>query len=371
MPTPSPAKHSASDSVNQTATEQQTLNQHHGSQDHSDHEHGLAKDLQRFMALNIGRRRALVLGGLSTSALISACSNNSTAPADSTSTAETSSQSTGGTGANTASATSTDACSVIPEETQGPYPADGSSMGGGGGQPPEGGPQGGPPEGMPPQGERGDMGEMGDGQPPSMPGTGDDNINGSSPNVLGRSGIVRSDVRTSTSTGNTAEGVPLTVVFKLVNVNDGCKPLAGYALYMWHCTNDGEYSMYSTDIQNEDFLRGVQATDAKGQVSFTSIFPGCYAGRWPHIHFEIYPSLDTATSYENKLNTSQIALAESVCKTIYDSVAGYEDSINNFNNITLNSDNVFGDDGGVLQMAEVTGSIDSGYTATLIVGIEA
>ena len=42
-------------------------------------------------------------------------------------------------------------------------------------------------------------------------------------------------------------------------------------------------------------LRGVQAADSNGQVTFTSIFPGCYSGRWPHIHFEVYPSLSAAT----------------------------------------------------------------------------
>jgi protocatechuate 3,4-dioxygenase beta subunit len=29
----------------------------------------------------------------------------------------------------------------------------------------------------------------------------------------------------------------------------------------------------------------VQEADANGQATFTSIFPGAYSGRWPHIHY--------------------------------------------------------------------------------------
>ena len=67
-------------------------------------------------------------------------------------------------------------------------------------------------------------------------------------------------------------------------------------MYLWHCTADGNYSLYSSGITNQNYLRGVQVSDASGLVSFTSIFPGCYSGRWPHIHFEVYRSLALATS---------------------------------------------------------------------------
>ena len=54
--------------------------------------------------------------------------------------------------------------------------------------------------------------------------------------------------------------------------------------------------MYSQGITDQNYLRGVQVADAKGVVEFTSIFPACYDGRWPHAHFEIYSDVATATS---------------------------------------------------------------------------
>ena len=73
------------------------------------------------------------------------------------------------------------------------------------------------------------------------------------------------------------------------------------------CDAAGQYSLYSDAVADENYLRGVQESDSDGRVSFTSIFPGCYAGRWPHVHFEVYPSLARATGAQNKMRTSQLA----------------------------------------------------------------
>ena len=81
---------------------------------------------------------------------------------------------------------------------------------------------------------------------------------------------------------------------------------------MWHCDRDGEYSLYGATDQN--YLRGVQETDASGVVTFTTIFPACYSGRMPHIHIEVYRSETTATSYTNKLKTTQLAFPVDVCR---------------------------------------------------------
>ena len=85
---------------------------------------------------------------------------------------------------------------------------------------------------------------------------------------------------------------------------------------------------YEGDVAGENFLRGVQEADADGKLSFTTVFPGAYAGRWPHIHFEVYESLDAATSGSGKLRTSQIAIPEDACTAAYAS-AGYEQSVQN------------------------------------------
>ena len=188
-------------------------------------------------------------------------------------------------------------------------------------------------------------------------------------NVLERSGIVRSDITTSLETGNTAEGVPLTINLHLHEAGDESTPLVGYAVYLWHCDREGNYSMYSNGVTNEDYLRGVQATDSEGKLTFTSVFPACYAGRWPHVHFEVYGSLDTATSAANVLHTSQLAIPEDVCDTVYDTVAGYDQSVRNLSQISLETDNVFSD-GVSEQMATVTGSVDGGYTASLTFGVD-
>jgi protocatechuate 3,4-dioxygenase beta subunit len=126
--------------------------------------------------------------------------------------------------------------------------------------------------------------------------------------------------------------------------------------------------MYDRAVADENYLRGVQASAADGSVTFTSIFPACYSGRWPHVHFEVYTSLDEATAAGRILATSQIALPEDPCSTVY-ATTGYEQSVSNLTRVSLDRDNVFGDDGGVSQLATMSGDVDSGFTAALTVGL--
>ena len=173
-----------------------------------------------------------------------------------------------------------------------------------------------------------------------FPGDGSNSAPGGTSNILAESGVVRSDIRSSFGTStNVAAGVPLTLKIKIGDAGNGCAALAGYAIYIWHCTQDGLYSLYTAP--DENYLRGVQAADAEGVVTFTTIFPGCYDGRWPHIHFGIYPSLDVATDHRNAVLTSQFAMPADACKAVYDSAAGYEASISSFGRISIASDNVF------------------------------
>ena len=190
-----------------------------------------------------------------------------------------------------------------------------------------------------------------------------DGTNG--PNALATSGIVRADITTSfASLSGTAEGIPLSVTLKIVDAS-GCAVKAGYAVYIWHCDRDGNYSMYTA--ANQNYLRGVQETDESGTVTFHSIFPGCYSGRWPHIHFEVFSSLAAATATSGKLATSQLALPKAPCDEAYAS-AGYEKSVSNFAQISLATDNVFSD-GATLETPTVTGNVSDGYAASLTVGV--
>jgi protocatechuate 3,4-dioxygenase beta subunit len=275
----------------------------HGPGEVEDHDRGLMFDMQRL----VGRRQALaVLGGTALAAL-AGC----TASTSGTSSASTASSSAAADG--TASAADVD---VIPEETAGPYPADGS--------------------------------------------------NGK--NVLSESGVVRSDIRSSFgSSTTTADGVPLTIRLTLVEA-DGDTPVEGAAVYLWHCDRAGQYSMYDRAVADENYLRGVQASGADGTVTFTSVFPACYSGRWPHIHFEVYRSVDEATAAGQLLATSQVALPEATCAAVY-ATTGYEQSVRNLARVSLTQDMVFADDGGVSQLATMSGDVSGGYTAALTVGL--
>src|SRR5215471_21726120 len=245
---------------------------------HEDAHHaGLQQDLQMMVERNLQRRQALawLLAGGSAALLVGCGGGSSSASTggSGTSSSSSSSSSSGGTGTSSA-------CVADASETNGPYPSDGSNT-----------------------------------------------VNGMVSNVLQQTGIVRSDIRSSFgSSTNTTGGVPLTLTLNLVNSNNSCAALSGYAVYLWHCTRDGLYSLYSNGVQNENFLRGVQVTDASGQVKFTTVFPGCYAGRYPHIHFEVYPSLAMATLYTNRVLTSQLALPRDVCSSVYQNAAGYSAS---------------------------------------------
>lgn len=283
-----------------------------------DHDKGLAHDLD-----TLGRRRVLLgTAGLAAATLLTAwgCGGGGDSSTDTSSSSGSSGSS--GSGGSSGSSGSSGTCAVSAEETQGPYPADGSNT-----------------------------------------------INGSVSNALALTGIVRSDITTSFgSMSGTAGGVPVTLKLTLVNTNGSCATLDGYAIYVWHCSREGVYSLYGATDQN--WLRGVQPTDAGGVATFTTVFPGCYSGRMPHIHIEVYRSETTATSYTNKLKTTQLAFPTDVCTTVYTTASGYTSSESNFQQISFATDNVFSD-GTSTEMATVTGSVADGYTVALQIGISA
>jgi protocatechuate 3,4-dioxygenase beta subunit len=263
------------------------------------------KGLDFDMPKFISRRRVLgILAGSATSAALAACG------------ASSSSGGSGSTAATGTTSSTTTTTSEIPDETAGPYPGDGSN----------------------------------------------------GPNVLAESGVVRQDISKSFGDASgVAEGVPTTVQMTLLDVAGGGKPLAGAAVYLWHCTRDGAYTLYDDSTGDENYLRGVQETDSDGKLTFTTIFPAAYMGRWPHFHFEVYESLDAATAAGSKLKTSQIALPEDVCNLVY-ATEGYEQSVQNMSQTSLDNDNVFSD-GYASQLATASGSVESGYKVALNVGV--
>jgi protocatechuate 3,4-dioxygenase beta subunit len=286
-----------------------------------DHDRGLSFDLSTLMA----RRRLLTLfAGAGLAAVVASCGSSTKSSA----TAITASPNTAATAGTTpvattpattaiAAASSGSTLGVIPEETAGPFPGDGSN----------------------------------------------------GPDVLSQSGIVRSDIRSSFgSSTTTADGVPATISLTLVDANGGA-PLPGAAVYIWHCDAKGLYSLYSQGATNENYLRGVQAADGNGVVTFTSVFPACYTGRWPHIHYEVYPTLADATTGSNLLATSQLALTKEASAAVYASDL-YPQSTQNLSQVSLATDMVFSD-GAELETPTITGSVVDGYKIALTAAISA
>jgi protocatechuate 3,4-dioxygenase beta subunit len=269
------------------------------------HEHDLG--LTHDMKVMVSRRRALLFFGATAgaAAVAAGCASGSN---DTTATT---------TGSASATTTQSGGTTAAPQETAGPYPGDGSN----------------------------------------------------GPNVLIESGVVRSDITGSFGAYSAvAQGVPMTLELTLRDLAKSGAAGAGMAVYVWHCDRDGNYSLYGSGITEQNYLRGVQVADADGKVSFTSIFPACYSGRWPHIHFEVYDSLETAVAGQNARLTSQIALPQDICEAVFAYDSGYARSITNLQQTSLASDNVFGD-GWDAELATVTGTPSSGLRVALTVGV--
>jgi len=189
------------------------------------------------------------------------------------------------------------------------------------------------------------------------------------PDVLDESGIVRHDIRRSFGDSRTlATGVPLRVNLTVTDASDDYAPLPGVAVYLWHCDRAGRYSMYSSGVTGENYLRGIAKTDSDGLAWFKTIYPACYSGRWPHIHFEVYSSLAKAISNGPIVKTSQIALPAAACRKVY-ATRRYSGSASNLARISLSSDTVFGDDKAIHQLATVAGTVKEGFVASLTVGV--
>jgi protocatechuate 3,4-dioxygenase beta subunit len=259
------------------------------------------------------RRELLTwFGGLGAAAVLTACGGGGSST--SAGTRSTSSTSGGTTATTAAASTAAATCELIPEETAGPFPGDGTN----------------------------------------------------GPNILTEDGVVRRDITKSIrAASGVAGGVPLTVDLTVVD-HDQCGPKPGAAVYIWHCDREGRYSMYES-LTDENYLRGVQVADANGKVSFASIFPAAYDGRWPHIHFQVFDSVDQATNGRNRIAVSQMALPKDVCNAVY-ATDGYEQSVQNLARTSLDSDMVFSD-GHDLQDPTMSGNVSGGYTAALTIGV--
>ncbi|MFN4144965.1 MAG: intradiol ring-cleavage dioxygenase [Runella sp.] len=164
------------------------------------------------------------------------------------------------------------------------------------------------------------------------------------------------------------QGIKMDIKITIKNKNTNCAALKDAIVDIWMCDADGNYSQYggtgmqTANYTNVSFLRGRQVTDAEGLAQFTSIFPGWYPGRAPHIHVHIY----NATG--RSLLITQIAFPKSVCDTVYSTATnfykkGLQDTLNE-------NDNVFRD-GFANEMATLSGSVQNGYTLSHTIVVNA
>lgn len=179
--------------------------------------------------------------------------------------------------------------------------------------------------------------------------------------ILSNASMVRSDIRESKT------GVPLTLTLTVQDISNGCTPIAGAAVYIWHCDKDGLYSGYSASNNAGQagltYLRGIQVTDANGQVTFTTIYPGWYAGRITHIHMQVYLNNNLAVT---ATATTQMAFPQAITQAVYSSALyskGQNSSVTSFA-----ADNVFSDGTGT-EMLSISGDTSNGYNGSLTVSI--
>ncbi|MEP6914140.1 MAG: intradiol ring-cleavage dioxygenase [Acidobacteriota bacterium] len=163
--------------------------------------------------------------------------------------------------------------------------------------------------------------------------------------------VFRSDIREDKT------GTLLSLTIKVVNVNAACAAVANANVEIWHVDAGGNYSEYGSQT-TQTYLRGIQTTNASGEVTFTTIFPGWYQGRATHIHAEV-----TIGGASRKV--TQIAFPESVNNTVHRSGVYASRGTNPMSNA---SDGIFADS---LSAELVTPSGDpaAGYTAAFQIGV--
>jgi len=214
------------------------------------------------------------------------------------------------------------ACSATPTETRGPFPADGSN-----------------------------------GRPRPI-------------NVLAIEGIYREDIRSSFAgmTG-VAEGVPLVLDLTVLEPSN-CEPHSHCSVYLWQNDAAGAYSLYNLPEQN--YLRGLQAANRLGRLRFTTIVPGCYGGRYPHCHFEVFQGILAAERGEEPLLVSQLAFPDAECRAIYRDDPRYGESLSNLARLPLERDFVFRDaerSGITSQVVRLEGDPVRGYRGSATVSL--
>lgn len=195
--------------------------------------------------------------------------------------------------------------------------------------------------------------------------------------------LVRKDITEGKS------GVPLTLRLTVVDATDGCTPVKGAAVEIWHCDAWGYYSGYTTanpggsaPAESEDgstandatYLRGYQIANANGVVKFETIFPGWYTPRTCHIHVKVHTGgeKEDGTYEGGKVNyTGQFFFDDEIAQEIF-TLEPYSQHSGSYT--TLDNDMVYDGGGaasGLLTLKPVKKADPSkGYKGFLTLGID-
>ncbi|MEU9308211.1 intradiol ring-cleavage dioxygenase [Streptomyces sp. NPDC048256] len=195
--------------------------------------------------------------------------------------------------------------------------------------------------------------------------------------------LVRKDITEGKS------GVPLTLRLTVVDATDGCTPVSGAAVEIWHCDAWGYYSGYTTanpggsaPAESEDgstadddtYLRGYQIANANGVVKFETIFPGWYTPRTCHIHLKVHTGgqKEDGTYEGGKVNyTGQLFFPDDIAEEIF-TLEPYSKHSGSYT--TLDNDMVYdggGTSSGLLTLKAVHKADPSkGYKGSITLGVD-
>jgi protocatechuate 3,4-dioxygenase beta subunit len=115
-------------------------------------------------------------------------------------------------------------------------------------------------------------------------------------------------------------GLPLILNLRVVQ-SPSCTPVKDAIVDIWHADSAGIYSGFTgqlngIDSSGQNFLRGIQVTDANGNATFCTVYPGWYPGRTAHIHVKVLLANRTAV-------TSQLYFDDAVSDEVYASIEPY------------------------------------------------
>jgi protocatechuate 3,4-dioxygenase beta subunit len=161
-------------------------------------------------------------------------------------------------------------------------------------------------------------------------------------------------------------GAPLRIRLVVMDAAS-CQPLTGARVDIWHSRADGLYSGYAgqgddhaIDTSGGSFMRGTQLADTRGEVRFSTVYPGWYEGRTTHIHFKVFTD-------EKNVLTGQMYFPDALSQYLYANVNAYarktpRDTFNGNDELALM-------DKGHGGFCDIREQADH-YQATLVLGVD-